>query len=69
MEVSDVLRGFVKNKETANAIFSIRNIMERSLKVQKRVYACFIDYTKTFDKIKHEELMNMLRELPLIART
>ena len=62
MEVSDVQSGFVKNKGTANDIFITRNIIERSLEVQKRVYACFIDYTKAFDKVKHEELINLLRE-------
>ena len=68
MEVSDVQCGFVKDKGTANAIFIIRNIIERSLEVQKRVYACFIDYTKAFDKVKHEELINMLRKLHIDSK-
>ena len=63
MKVSDVQCGFVKDKGTANAVFTIRNIIERSLKVLKRVYVCFIDYTKAFDKVKHEELIHILREL------
>lgn len=30
--------------------------------MQQDLYLCFIDYTKTFDKVRHEELMNMLEE-------
>ena len=44
MEFSDVQCGFVKDKITVNAMFIIRNIVKRSLKLKRRVYACFIDY-------------------------
>jgi hypothetical protein len=32
------------------------------VEMQQDLYLCFIDYTKTFDKVRHEELMNMLEE-------
>jgi hypothetical protein len=62
-EISDVQCGFVKDKGTANAIFIIRNIIERTLEVNKDVYACFIDYTKAFDKVRHKEMINILKKL------
>ena len=52
--------GFRKNKGTRNAIFVMRNLAERSIEVQKDIFAIFIDYEKAFDKVKHEEIMKDL---------
>ena len=55
-EIADELCGFVEGKGTANAIYMLRILIERALEVQKDVYLCFIDYTKAFDRVKHDEL-------------
>ena len=55
--------GFRKNKGTRNAIFVMRTLAERSIEVQKDIFAIFIDYEKAFDKVKHEEIMKDLRTL------
>ena len=47
-------------KETANAVHILRIIMEYSTEVQQDLYLCFIDYTKAFDTVKHQEIMKML---------
>ena len=39
--------------------------MERCIEVQKDLHLCFIDYSKAFDKVKHEELLAMLRKLDI----
>ena len=31
--------------------------------MQNDIYACFIDYTKAFDKVKHEDMLKILRDL------
>ena len=38
-------------------------LMERC--IQKDLHLCFIDYSKAFDKVKHEELLVMLRKLDI----
>ena len=43
----------------------LRMLTERAVEMQKDVYVCFIDYTKAFDKERHEELMNMLQDLEI----
>ena len=48
------------DKGTTNAIFSLRTLMERAIDVQKDLYLCFIDYSKTFDKVKHSDLFDIL---------
>ena len=40
-------------------------LMERCIEVQKDLHLCFIDYSKAFDKVKHEELLAMLRKLDI----
>ena len=55
----------VEGKGTVNAIYILRTIIERSLEVNKDLYLCFIDYTKAFDKVRHEEIVNILEKLSL----
>ena len=64
-QISDEQFGFVTGKGTSNALFSLRVITERAIEVQKDVFACFVDYEKAFDKVKHAELFNMLKGLDL----
>ena len=41
----------------------IRTLTERAIEIQKELYLCFIDYTKAFDKLRHEEIMSILDSL------
>ena len=52
--------GFVQDTGTRNAIIILRMLPERAIEMQKDLYVCFIDYTKSFDKVQHKELFNML---------
>ena len=38
-------------------------LVERSVEKQKDVYTCFIDYSKTFDTVKHDSLVELLQSL------
>ena len=31
--------------------------------MQNDIYACFINYTKAFEKIRHEDMLQVLRDL------
>ena len=33
--------------------------------MQKELYLCFIDYSKAFDKVRHEKLFNILEHLDI----
>ena len=67
-ELSQAQFGFVPGKGTRNAIFCLRSIAERSIEVQKNLYVCFVDYEKAFDKVKHEEILKLLRDIHLDGR-
>ena len=46
-------------QSTRNAIFTLSMLAERCIEMQKDLYLCFIDYSKAFDKVRHEKLFNI----------
>ena len=40
-------------------------IMEKARELQKDIYFCFIDYTKTFDCVDHNKLWKLLKEMEI----
>ena len=41
----------------------LRTLIERAIEIQRDLYLCFIDYTKAFDKLRHEEITSILDSL------
>ena len=64
-EIAEEQCGFVEGKGTTNAIFILRTLIERALEIQKDVYLCFIDYTKAFDRVRHDEIIKELTKLKI----
>ncbi|XP_042870688.1 uncharacterized protein LOC122252328 [Penaeus japonicus] len=64
-EIGNVQYGFVQDAGTRNAIWMVRMLSERAIEMQKDLFMCFIDYTKAFDKVQHEELLRLLQGLDL----
>ncbi|GFR67290.1 LINE-1 reverse transcriptase [Elysia marginata] len=62
-EIAEYQFGFISDKGTRNAIFTLSMLMERSVEVQRYVYLCFIDYSKAFEKGKHSEWFGILDQL------
>ena len=50
----------MKDTGTRNTIFTLRDQLKC-----KRIYICFIDYTKAFDRVNHKQLLDMLQNLDL----
>ena len=46
----------------------VKRLVERSVEKQKDVYTCFIDYSKAFDTVKHESLVELLLDYHLMLR-
>lgn len=44
-------RGFRKGHCISDHLFSLRQIMDRTIKLNKKVYICFIDLKKAFDMV------------------
>ncbi|GFO38972.1 LINE-1 reverse transcriptase [Plakobranchus ocellatus] len=62
-EIAEEQCGFVEDKGTLNAIYNLRTLIERALQVQKDVHLCFIDHTKAFDRVRHDEMITQLKQL------
>ena len=60
--------GFVEDTGMKNAIFMVRMISERAIVKQRDDYMYFIDYTKAFDRVQHDELLKMLMNLDLYEK-
>ena len=62
-ELSDVQDGFRKGRGTRYQIANIHWIIEKATEFQKNIYFCFIDYTKAFDCVDHNQLWKILQEM------
>ena len=60
LELPDVQTGFRKGRGTRDQIVNICWIIEkaRESKKKKKIYVCFIDYTKAFDCEAYNKLEN-----------
>ena len=61
-ELPDVQVGFRKGRGTRDQIANICWTIEKAREFQKNIYFCFIDYTKAFDCVDHNELRKILKE-------
>ena len=58
--------GFCKGKRTSDHMFVLKTLIDKYTKQgQKRLYTCFIDFKKAFDKVWHLALFYKLRKLGL----
>ena len=62
-ELPDVQAGFRKGRGTRDQIANICWIMEKAREFQKNICFCFIDYARTFDRVDHNKLWKILREM------
>lgn len=52
--------GFKKGLGTKEALFAVQVLIERCRDVNTSVYLCFIDFSKAFDLVNHEKLIEAL---------
>ena len=61
-ELPDVQAGFRKGRGTRDQIANICWIIKKARQFQNNIYFCFIDYTKAFDCVRHNEQWKILKE-------
>ena len=61
-EIPDVQSGFRKGRGTRDQIANNCWIIEKAREFQKKIYFCFIDYSKAFDCVDHRKLWKILKE-------
>ena len=60
--------GFRRGFGTRDAIAAMRVLYERSLEHNKKVYVCFVDYEKAFDRVDWTKLMEILCNIGIDLR-
>ena len=53
----------LEKEEELEQIANIGWIIEKAREFQKNIYLCFIDYTKAFDCVDHDNLWKALRDM------
>ena len=59
-ELPDVQAGFRKGRGIRDQIANILWVIEKTIKFQKNIYFCFIDYAKAFDCVDYNHLWKIL---------
>ena len=62
-DLADVQTRFRKSRGTRDQIANICWIIETAREFRKNIYFCFTDYGKAFDRVNHNKLWKILKEM------
>ena len=63
VSIDDSKFGFVPGRGTTDAIFVVRQLQEKCLAVNKRLYMAFVDLEEAFDRVPRKVIWWALRKL------
>lgn len=62
-QIPDEQTGFVPGKGTREQILNVQQIVEKTREFNVKMFMCFVDYKKAFDKVKWSKLWPVLIEM------
>ena len=61
-QLSETQLGFRKNKGCTDAIFALRQLIEKSIEFNETLYLAFVDQEKAFDRVDRNKLWEILKQ-------
>ena len=61
--IAEEQAGFKEGTGTQNQILNLKMITEKNREHLKDLYLCFIDYSKAFDMVIHEDLWSNMKNM------
>ena len=62
-EVGQTQFGFRPGSGTREGIFCFNILAQKHIEVNQDLFTCFIDYSKAFDRVHHDQLINCLEKI------
>ena len=62
-EISDCQAGYRKNRGTTDMLFVLQLLIEKLRQNNEEAYVTFIDYSKAFDSVIHEQLFDIMEKM------
>ena len=62
VNLNEMQLGFMPEKETVDAIFIVRRMQEEYQKMDKKLYMCFVDMEKAFDRVPRKVMVWAMRK-------
>lgn len=59
-QLSEAQMGFRKNRSCTDAIFTLRQLAERTIEFDKELHVAFVDQEKAFDRVDRDKLWQIL---------
>ncbi|XP_077301158.1 uncharacterized protein LOC143921680 [Arctopsyche grandis] len=66
--ISDSQFGFRRGLGTREALFCMNVLLQKCRDFKKRIYICFIDFEKAFDRVEHDKLIHALNQTGIDAK-
>ena len=68
VEISKQQYGFMPGKETTDAMFALRMLMEKYREGQKELHCVFVDLEKAYNRVPREELWYCVRKSRIVEK-
>ena len=68
VEISKQQYGFMPGKETINAVFALRMLMEKYREGQRELHDVFIDLEKAYDRVLKKEVWYCMRKSGIVEK-